>query len=146
MEFGATVCLPRMPECAACARSENGAPLKERLRADRRDLGRTRKRSGARWKSAIQVHDATSIRSQCQLLKTVIHSEIRLVQRPRKTTLMPEMWELPQSFEPPQAVPSEPRGGRSVIPSLRPTTLFTCCGIFSDHRRGGNFVPLPEWQ
>jgi len=33
---------------------------------------------------------------------------IRLVQRPKKTSLMPGMWELPQSSEPPRPMPASP--------------------------------------
>ena len=33
------------------------------------------------------------------------HGQIRLVQRPKKASLMPGMWELPQSSEPPRPLP-----------------------------------------
>ena len=54
---------------------------------------------------------------------------IRLVQRPRKTSLMPGMWELPQSSEPPRPLPARRPGARFAIPSPSPTTLFMCYGI-----------------
>lgn len=75
MELGATVCLPRQPRCSACpvfglcATRGNLALPKKRLRQKRRNI------------CYALDHRGTSV---------------FLVQRPKHSSLMPGMWELPE--------------------------------------------------
>ncbi len=75
MELGATVCLPRQPQCSIC-------PVF--------DLCATRGKLDQRRKTARQTQ-----REICYALGRR-GSAIFLVQRPRQSPLMPGMWELPE--------------------------------------------------
>jgi A/G-specific adenine glycosylase len=101
MELGATVCVPRKPECHRC-------PVKKwcatrgvvpdnspRLRQHKKQL----------WCSLEER------RLRANGINTIVGTddrEIRLLQRSRKAALMAGMWELPQSSEPPRAANSAP--------------------------------------
>ncbi len=79
MELGATICLPRQPQCQIC-------PIKKFCRT--RGAG-----------------DSTTVRLR-QQKKEITYSltrradSILLIQRPKKETLMPGMWELPAVVAP----------------------------------------------
>jgi A/G-specific adenine glycosylase len=76
MELGATVCLPRQPQCLLCPVSD--------LCATRGELHRPGK--GTR-QTKREIHYALACRN----------GSIFLVQRPKTATLMPGMWELPET-------------------------------------------------
>jgi A/G-specific adenine glycosylase len=76
MELGATVCLPRQPQCLLCPVSD--------LCATRGELQRPGK--GTR-QTKREIHYALACRN----------GSIFLVQRPKTATLMPGMWELPET-------------------------------------------------
>src|SRR5579863_4424809 len=76
MELGATVCLPRQPQCLLCPVSD--------LCATRGELQRPGK--GTR-QTKREIHYALACRN----------GSIFLVQRPKTSTLMPGMWELPET-------------------------------------------------
>lgn len=77
MELGATVCLPRGPKCLIC-------PLLE-MCATRGELAK----AAAEFRRKRVVHFAFDTRD----------SAILMVQRPRSSSLMPGMWELPELSE-----------------------------------------------
>jgi A/G-specific adenine glycosylase len=98
MELGATVCVPRAPECKAC-------PVKKwcatrgvvpdnspRLRQHKKQV----------WCSLEE--------RRCNGVNTIgtDDREIHLVQRSKKEALMAGMWELPQYSEPPHSANSAP--------------------------------------
>ena len=76
MELGATVCLPRQPQCLLCPVSD--------LCATRGELQRPGK--GTR-QTKREIHYALACRN----------GSIFLVQRPKTSTLMPGMWELAET-------------------------------------------------
>ena len=75
MELGATVCLPRDPKCLVC-------PLNVFCRT-RGELPS----SASEVRRKREIHYALNVRKNAVLL----------VQRPKGSSLMPEMWELPES-------------------------------------------------
>jgi A/G-specific adenine glycosylase len=75
MELGATVCLPRQPECRAC-------PIYGAC-ATRGELEKTEKRSGQEKR---EIHYTLNCRN----------GSVFLVKRLEDTSLMPGMWELPE--------------------------------------------------
>jgi A/G-specific adenine glycosylase len=96
MELGATVCVPRAPRCLACpvrkwcdTRGEVAhAAGVEHMQASRQ--------------SKKQIWCALDWRDGKGNGKDRGNGEVRLVRRPGKISLMPGMWELPQSCEPPR--------------------------------------------
>ena len=91
MELGATVCVPREPRCLVC-------PVRKWCIA-RGEVPRTESPSRQEKKQiwcALEQRDGNGRG----------HGKVRLVQRPRKASLMPGMWELPQSSEPPRSLPA----------------------------------------
>ncbi len=91
MELGATVCVPREPRCPMC-------PVR-RWCVTRGEVPcaapPSRQRKKEIW-CALDQRDRDGNGN----------GKVRLVQRPRKDTLMPGMWELPQSSEPPRPLPA----------------------------------------
>ncbi len=87
MELGATVCLPRNPQCLVC-------PVREhcRTQGEHPTLVRARMRS-------VDVGHALVIRSSGEKV-TVTGREILLEQRSGEQTVMPGMWELPMLRDP----------------------------------------------
>ena len=75
MELGATVCTPRAPQCLICPVNELCATRGE---------GSFEKKSSKQTKR--EVHYALDLR----------RSRVLLVQRPKDSSLMPSMWELPE--------------------------------------------------
>ena len=88
MELGATVCAPREPRCPMCT---------VRKWCDtQQSMERRASTPGPATNSTCQVKkEIWCVLNQCD-------GGIRLVQRPRKASLMPGMWELPQSSKPPR--------------------------------------------
>lgn len=75
MELGATLCLPRKPKCRLCP-----------VRGMCRTRGELKPSPPARRQAKKEVDYALDLR----------RGSILLVRRTRQTTLMPEMWELPE--------------------------------------------------
>ncbi len=88
MELGATVCVPRQPRCSVCPVRKWCVTQGEVRRAE--PPSRQKKRQI--W-CALERRDANG------------HCKVRLVQRSKKASLMPGMWELPQSSELPRLLP-----------------------------------------
>jgi len=89
MELGATVCQPRAPRCLECPVRKWCATQGEVPRANLP----SRQSKKQIW-CALELRNGNG------------SGKIRLVQRPRKASLMPGMWELPQSPEPPCPLPT----------------------------------------
>jgi A/G-specific adenine glycosylase len=90
MELGATVCLPRDPKCPACP-VRKWCVMQNSLESPNRTMERRAPSPGGTRKP-------TSIRQVKKEIWCVLNQRdghIRLVQRPRKSSLMPGMWELP---------------------------------------------------
>jgi A/G-specific adenine glycosylase len=88
MELGATVCLPRNPQCllcpiAECCKTRGEHKTKPRARPVVREIG-----------YALSVRGAAHSRSQEA-------GEVLLEQRPPGISVMPGMWELPALRQPP---------------------------------------------
>jgi A/G-specific adenine glycosylase len=92
MELGATVCAPREPSCPMC-------PVRKWC-ITQQSMERRVSPPGPATNSTRQV------KKEIWCVLTQRDGGIRLVQRPRKTSLMPGMWELPQSSEPPRPLPA----------------------------------------
>ena len=102
MELGATVCVPREPKCPECPLQKSCATRQSRQSADRTiTMGRRAARPG---RSTLGKGRQVKKEIWCQLNQR--DGSIRLVQRPKKASLMPGMWELPQSSEPPRPMPA----------------------------------------
>ncbi len=82
MELGATICIPREPNCSTCPVSKWCATQST---ISERRASPPGKKPGRQLKKVIW----------CTLAQRDGH--IRLVQRPHNSSLMPGMWELPQS-------------------------------------------------
>jgi len=91
MELGATLCVPRNPQCLVCP-----------LAADCKTQGEHDTAPRPRMQSREVAH-ALSVRSG--LLSGQAHREVLLEQRPASLTVMPGLWELPSLRE--SAVPDE---------------------------------------
>jgi len=91
MELGATVCVPREPRCLVCRVRKWCVTQGEVPRAE----PPSRQKKKQFW-CALECRDGDGNGS----------GKVRLVQRPRKTSLMPGMWELPQSSEPRRPLPA----------------------------------------
>ncbi len=103
MELGATVCLPRGPGCPMC-------PVREWC-ATRGEVRRTvsieymppsRQKKKQIW-CVLERRDGHG--GGHRNSNSNSNSKVRLVQRPRKASLMAGMWELPQSSEAPRLLP-----------------------------------------
>ncbi len=102
MELGATVCLPREPRCPACPIRKWCATQGEHPRT--KQTSRQRKKKiwcALEWRNGKARTDDNG--------NGKASGRIRLLQRPKNASLMPGMWELPQSSEPPRAVPAAAR-------------------------------------
>jgi A/G-specific adenine glycosylase len=92
MELGATVCAPREPSCPMCPVRKwcVTQPSMERRASPPRPA----------------TNSTRQVKKEIWCVLTQRDGGIRLVQRPKKISLMPGMWELPQSSEPPQPLPA----------------------------------------
>jgi A/G-specific adenine glycosylase len=93
MELGATVCVPGEPRCRVCPVRKWCVTRGESPRTA--SLSRQKKQQI--W-CALECTDGDSG-----------SKKVRLVQRPRKASLMPGMWELPQTSDPPQPLRNSAR-------------------------------------
>ena len=104
MELGAAVCLPREPKCASCPLQKWCATQKSRpgvnriIRIDRRPSS-----------SVLASTRIRQVKKEIWCLLSQGVRGIRLVQRPKQSSLMAGMWELPQSPEPPPTSPTSRR-------------------------------------
>jgi A/G-specific adenine glycosylase len=104
MELGATVCVPREPRCPMCPvrnwcvteRSSHGANSTVTTMERRASSPGKRPTSGK----------GRQVKKEIWCVLGQRDGHIRLLQRPRKAALMPGMWELPQSSEPPRRLPA----------------------------------------
>jgi A/G-specific adenine glycosylase len=88
MELGATVCAPREPSCPMC-------PV--------RKWCVTQQSMERRTSPPVPATNSTrQVKKEIWCVLTQRDRGIRLVQRPKKISLMPGMWELPQLSEPPR--------------------------------------------
>ena len=94
MELGATVCLPREPRCAVCLIRKWCVTQGEIPRAAS-SLRQLKKQIWCVLAMSNGVRNGRRSRNGRG-------NKIRLVQRPKTDSLMPGMWELPQSVEPPR--------------------------------------------
>jgi|CZKY01.1.fsa_nt_gi A/G-specific adenine glycosylase len=90
MELGATVCVPREPRCPMCPVRKWCVTQGEVPRAQ----PPSRQKKKQVW-CALEWRDGNGNGG----------GKVRLVRRPKKAALMPGMWELPQSSEPPRPLP-----------------------------------------
>jgi A/G-specific adenine glycosylase len=100
MELGATVCLPRDPKCPTC-------PLRKWCATWIR-LQRPQRTTEPRASSPVRTPTAIPNRKAKKEIRCVLDERdghICLVQRPRKSSLMPGMWELPLLPENPDPTP-----------------------------------------
>ena len=93
MELGATVCVPREPRCLMCPVSKWCVTQGERPRTA--SISRQKKKEI--W-CVLDWRKGTDNNGNGK-------AKVRLVQRAKKALLMPGMWELPQSSEPPFLLP-----------------------------------------
>lgn len=93
MELGATVCVPREPRCLVCPVRKWCVTQGEVPRAE----PPSRQKKKQIW-CALEWREGEGNGNG--------GGKVRLVQRPRKVSLMPGMWELPQSSEPPRPLPA----------------------------------------
>jgi A/G-specific adenine glycosylase len=91
MELGATVCVPGEPRCLMC-------PVRKYCVTQ----GELPREAPASPQKKRQIWCAL----QCSGVDGGTNAKVRLVQRSRKESLMPGMWELPNSLEPPRATRS----------------------------------------
>jgi A/G-specific adenine glycosylase len=91
MELGATVCVPREPRCLMC-------PIRKSCVTQ----GELPRETPASPQKKRQIWCAL----QCSGVDGGTNAKVRLVQRSRKDSLMPGMWELPNSLEPPRETAS----------------------------------------
>jgi len=95
MELGATVCAPRAPRCLACpVRKWCGTRGEVARAAGAGTVRASRQHKQQIWCALDWRHGNGKNRGS---------GEVRLVRRPGSISLMPGMWELPQSCEPPRA-------------------------------------------
>ncbi|MBZ5655698.1 MAG: A/G-specific adenine glycosylase [Acidobacteriia bacterium] len=95
MELGATVCLPRDPKCPTCPVRKWCVTQQSKITMERR----------ASSPGGPPPTPSRQIKKEiwCELSQRDGH--IRLVQRPRKSSLMPGMWELPPLSQKPHRTP-----------------------------------------
>lgn len=96
MELGATICLPHDPKCPTCPVQKWCVTQQSQVAMERRasSPGRTRTPTLSR-----------QVRKEIWCGLSQRDGQIRLVQRPRESSLMPGMWELPL-LEKPRRTPA----------------------------------------
>jgi A/G-specific adenine glycosylase len=101
MELGATVCVPREPRCPTC-------PVRKwcAMRQFGRNAISARTMELRASPSGPAPNSNRQVKKEIWCLLNQRDGGIRLVQRPSKASLMPGMWELPQSSEPPRPLPA----------------------------------------
>jgi len=101
MELGATVCLPREPKCPTCP-VRNWCATQNDLQHPYRTMERRASPPGR----TSTLTKGYQVKKQIWCVLSQRNDHIRLLQRPKKASLMPSMWELPQSSVPPRPLPS----------------------------------------
>ncbi len=94
MELGATVCLPKNPQCLLC-------PVAQICRA---------RRSGRQNEFPVKLGRKRSVQEERVLFWIERNDEILLWQRPASARLMPGFWELPERAQLPHAVAGQVLG------------------------------------
>jgi A/G-specific adenine glycosylase len=98
MELGATVCLPREPKCPAC-------PVRKWC-ITRANRTMTMERRASSPGKSSQLSPGRQVKKEVWYALSQREGHIRLVQRPRKSSLMPGMWELPPLSQKPRRTPA----------------------------------------
>jgi A/G-specific adenine glycosylase len=93
MELGATVCVPREPRCPTC-------PVRKWCVTQQSAMQQSMERRASPPGPA--PNSTRQVKKEIWCVLNQSDGDIRLVQRPRKASLMPGMWELPQSSGPPR--------------------------------------------
>jgi A/G-specific adenine glycosylase len=107
MELGATVCVPREPRCAVCP-VRKWCITQQPSRAAITRIAITMERR-ASSPGRVSKKKVRQLSKEIWCVLNQRDSEVRLVQRPRKVSLMPGMWELPQCSKPPRPLPAAAR-------------------------------------
>lgn len=94
MELGATVCLPRNPQCLVC-------PVSMLCRA---------RQQGRQQEFPIKLGRTKSLQEHRLLFWIERSGEVLLWQRPQHSRLMPGFWELPEALQLPSAIPGAKLG------------------------------------
>jgi A/G-specific adenine glycosylase len=102
MELGATVCVPRTPQCSSCPVRKWCATRGEVPRS----VPRIQQQKKQTWCSLEQRNGNANGNIYSQTSKNESgRCEVRLVQRSKNNAVMAGMWELPQSSDPPSDLP-----------------------------------------
>jgi A/G-specific adenine glycosylase len=95
MELGATVCLPRQPRCPTC-------PVRKWCVTQPSNFNQgangtiTMEKDAPQSNRTLTLHSSRRIKKEIWCVLNQRNGSIRLVRRPRRSPLMPGMWELPQ--------------------------------------------------
>jgi A/G-specific adenine glycosylase len=98
MELGATVCLPRDPKCLAC-------PVRKWCVTQQSKITTRMERRASSSGKASTVSQGRQVKKEVWCALSRRDGHVRLVQRPRKSSLMPGMWELPPPSQKSHRVP-----------------------------------------
>jgi A/G-specific adenine glycosylase len=133
MELGATVCLPRDPKCPAC-------PVRKWCATRQSKITTMERRAPSPGKASTRIQ-RRQVKKAVWCVLSERDGHIRLVQRPRKSSLMPGMWELPQLLQKTHRAPvSAPwRTFRHSI-TITNFTVHVHRGPFSAAK--GKWIPL----
>jgi A/G-specific adenine glycosylase len=96
MELGATVCVPAQPRCLVCP-----VPRWCSMQPSGKSMGDRTSRPG---KALTPAKKGRQVKKEVWCSLHQRNGAIRLVQRARSSSLMPGMWELPQSSHPPRSL------------------------------------------
>ena len=99
MELGATVCLPRDPKCPTCPVRRWCVTQQVRQEANE-TIATTRERRAPSPGGTRKPTPIRQVKKETWCVLNQRDGQIRLVQRPRESSLMPGMWELPLLQEP----------------------------------------------
>jgi A/G-specific adenine glycosylase len=111
MELGATLCLPRAPQCGACpvqkwCATQGEIPRgKPRPQQQKKQIWCSLEERGGNGGGVGGVAVNDGVNNYDGHNNGGSGCKIRLVQRSQKVSLMPGMWELPQLSEPPRSLP-----------------------------------------
>jgi A/G-specific adenine glycosylase len=103
MELGATVCVPRESRCLVCPTRKWCITQQSSPSANR---AMTLERRASPPGKAPTLTSIRQVKKNIWCVLNQRNGDIRLVQRPEESSLMPGMWELPQSSEPPHPMPA----------------------------------------
>jgi A/G-specific adenine glycosylase len=90
MELGATVCLPRDPKCPACP-IQKWCVTQSNLQLPHKTMERRTSSPGG----TLMPNSSRQVKKEIWCALNQRDGQIRLVQRTRKSSLMPGLWELP---------------------------------------------------